>query len=180
MIVSENIRCLLQDSTAWNLYVNRSYQVTIRKADKTREYNVPGKPGVVYNILEDSYAEVNEDGLVVTGVAGEMWPIGKVALKKYRVNMQELSFEPLAVSTIETGDVYCGLQISLQTVFTLEADYGVKVTLTGNHAGIAHGGGDYVLVAARQENGRLVPDFTDSGRIVNGAVFEKLYRPYEG
>lgn len=176
MNISENIMYILNDNSLWSLYTNKSYKAKIQKADKNKVYNVDGKPGVVYNFFEDSYAEVNEQGLVVTGVAGEMWPIGEDALKKYNVSIEQLSNEPTEVDTIETGAVLCGVQIPVDTEFTLETDYGEKVMLKGNRSGIEHGKGDYVLVAAKLENGKYLPDFSDSGRIVNGTVFDKLYK----
>lgn len=176
MNISKNIRYILTDNNLWSPYTNKSYRAKIQKADKTRIYNAEGKPGFVYNVFEDSYAEVNEDGLIVTGVAGEMWPIGESSLKKYNVSIDQLSFEPIEVDTVETGDVFCGVQIPVKTEFTLETDYGIKVMLKGNRPGIEHGNGDIVLVSARTENGRYIPDFSDSGRIVNGAIFDKLYK----
>ena len=88
MNISKNIQYILDDNSLWSLYTNKSYRAKIQKADKTKTYNVEGKPGIVYNVFEDSYAEVNEGGLVVTGVAGEMWPIGESALKNtmFRLN----------------------------------------------------------------------------------------------
>ena len=178
MNISENIRYILDDNDLWQTFTNKSYRAKVQKADKNRVYNAEGKPGVVYNIFEDSYAEVNENGLIVTGVAGEMWPIGEGALKKYHVTLEQLSYEPLEVDTVETGAVFCGVRIPKDVEFTLETDYGVKVTLKGNRRDIEHGEGDYVLVSAKLENGRYIPDFTDSGRIVNGTVFDKLYKEY--
>ena len=176
MKISKNIQYILDDNSLWSLYTNKSYRAKIQKADKTKTYNVEGKPGIVYNVFEDSYAEVNEGGLVVTGVAGEMWPIGESALKKYNVSIEQLSFEPIEVDTVETGDILCGVQIPVETEFILETDYGVKVILNGNRPEIEHGNGDFVLVSAKSENGRYVPDFSDSGRIVNGTIFDMLYK----
>lgn len=177
MNISENIKYIFENNSMWSPYTNKSYKARIQKADKNRIYNVPGRPGIVYNVYEDSYAEVNEDGLVVTGVADEMWPIGESALKKYNVTPERLGYEPIEVDTVETGTVFCGIQIPVDKEFTLETDYGFKIVLKGNRQGIEHGKGDYVLVAAKYENGAYVPDFADSGRIVNGSIFDKLYKP---
>ena len=179
MNISRNVTYILNDNSLWSLYTNRSYKAKIQKADKNAIYNVAGKPGVVYNVFEDSYAEVNEDGIVVTGIAGEMWPIGESALKKYNVSVDQLSFDPIEVDTVETGAVFCGVQIPVETEFTLETDYGKKVMLKGNRPEIEHGKGDFILVSAKTENGRFVPDFSDSGRIVNGTIFDKLYKAYK-
>ena len=176
MNISKNIQYILADNSLWSLYTNKSYKAKIQKADKTKTYNVERKPGIVYNVFEDSYAEVDEGGLVVTGVAGEMWPIGESALKKYNVSIDQLSFEPIEVNTVETGDVFCGVQITVETEFTLETDYGIKVILKGNRPEIEHGNGDFILVSAKLKNGMYVPDFSDSGRVVNGIIFDKLYK----
>ena len=58
-----------------------------------------------------------------------------------------------------------------------ETDYGEKALLRGNRPEIPHAGGDYVLVFAKKQNGIYSPDFTDSGRIVNGTIFKVLYKP---
>lgn len=176
MNISENVKYIANDISLWRTYTNRRYKVKVQKADKNKIYNVAGQTGIVYNIFEDSYAKVNENGLVVTGVAGEMWPIGEKALKKYNVSLEQLSYEPIEVETIETGIVFCGVPIPKEVVFTLEANYGEKVILKGNRPDIEHGGGDYILVAAKLENGKYIPDFTDSGRVVNGTIFDKLYK----
>ena len=178
MNVSKSIQYILTDNCIWSLYINKSYKAKIQKGNKAKTYNVEGKPGIVYNIFEDSYAEVNEEVLVVTGVSGEMWPIGESAIKKYNVSVDELSFEPIEVDTVETGIVFCGVQIPVETEFTLETDYGIKVILKGNRPEIEHGKGDFVIVSAKKEKDRYVPDFSESGRIVNGAIFDKLYKKY--
>lgn len=178
MNVSENIKTILQNSTSWKLYRNKSYKAKIQKADKNMVYNVEGRPGIVYNFLEDSYAEVNEHGLVVTGVAGEMWPIGEKALEKYQLTDGQPGFEPIEVQTVETDAVYCGVRIPKEIAFFLETDYGVRTMLRGNRLGIDHGDGDYVLVFAKKEKGRYLPDFSDSGRIVNGSIFDLLYQEF--
>ena len=69
----------ITNSKDWKLYTNRSYRAKIQKADPTRIYNIPGKPGVVYNYLEDSY-ELVGFAYVVTGIAGECRTFGESAL----------------------------------------------------------------------------------------------------
>ncbi len=49
--------------------------------------------------------------------------------------------------------------------------------LHGNRPTLDHGEGDYILVAAKQVDGTYLPDFSDSGRIVNGTIFDTLYQP---
>lgn len=177
MNISENIRWITSAGSQWKLYTNKSYRAKIQTADRSRIYNVPGYPGVVYNFLEDSYEKVGETGYVVTGAAGEMWPVGEGALRKYNVDKEAVTAEAMEVETIEIDTVYAGIRIPVQTEFTLETDYGEKAILKGNRKGIGHGDGDYVLVACKLIDGRYEPDFDDSGRVVNGEIFEKLYKP---
>ena len=178
MNISNNIQWIIESSD-WSLYTNRSYRAKIQKADPNRIYNVPGQPGVVYNCLEDSYESVGSQ-YVVTGVAGEMWPIGEGALRKYRITAEDITAEPTEVDTVELDTIYAAIRIPLETKFTLEVDYGEKALLHGNRDGIPHSDGDYVLIPAKMSpDGKFVPDFDDSGRIVNGTIFDKLYKPLE-
>ena len=160
------------------MYRNRSYQARIQKADPGREYNVKGRCGVVYNFLEDAYEEVDGTGYVVTGLLGEMWPVGRGAVKKYGIAPEDITFEPVTVYTAELDTVYAAIMIPAGTEFTLEVNYGRKALLCGNRKGISHGEGDYVVTAAVLSGGIYRPDFEDSGRIVNGSIFERLYKPF--
>ena len=179
MNISVNIQWITEDSADWKLYTNRSYRAKVQKADPHQVYNVAGKPGVVYNFFEDSYEKVGDSGYVVTGVAGEMWPIGEKAMKKYKVDPQEVTSEPMEVDTVELDTVYAAIMIPKDIQFTVEVDYGEKALLNGNRPGIGHGEGDYVLAAAKLINGEYRPDPDDSGRIVNGEVFDKLYKEFK-
>lgn len=179
MNISENIRWITSGPALWRFYTNRSYRAKIQTADSQRVYNVADTPGVVYNCLEDAYEKVGDSGYVITGIAGEMWPIGEKAVKKYNVDPDIIKAEPMEVDTVELDTVYAAIMIPSDTMFTLEVDYGEKAVLRGNRLGIDHGDGDYVLVAAKFENGIYIPDFDDSGRIINGAIFEKLYKRFE-
>ena len=179
MNISENIRWITSDSTLWKFYTNKSYRAKIQTADSQRMYNVADKPGVVYNCLEDAYEKVGDSGYVVTGIVGEMWPIGEKAVKKYNVDSRNITAEPMEVDTVELDTVYAAIMILSDTMFTLEVDYGEKAVLRGNRPGIEHGEGDYVLVVAKKVNGAYTPDFDDSGRIINGAIFEKLYKEFK-
>ena len=179
MNISKNIRWIISTPTLWRFYTNRSYQAKIQTADSQRVYNVADKPGVVYNCLEDAYEKVGDSGYVVTGLVGEMWPIGEKAVKKYNVDPKNITAEPMEVDTVELDTVYAAIMIPSDTMFTLEVDYGEKAVLRGNRFGIDHGDGDYVLVAAKLVNGIYIPDFDDSGRIINGAIFEKLYQEFK-
>ncbi|MBQ8514941.1 MAG: hypothetical protein IJ496_06035 [Ruminococcus sp.] len=176
MNISANVKYILEKTTEWRFYTNRSYPAKIQKADVSRVYNAEGQPGVVYNFLEDAYEKVTEGGYIITGVAGEMWPVGPGVLKKYDVDPEKITFEPQCVRTIEVDTVYAGIRIPSDIQFTLEADYGERALLKGNRPGLSHGEGDYILVAAKLENGKLVPDLSDSGRIVNGTIFDQLYK----
>ena len=179
MNISENIQWIISAPTQWKFYTNRSYRAKIQIADSRQVYNVPDQPGVIYNCLEDSYEKVGNTGYVVTGIAGEMWPIGEKAVKKYNVDPNNIAAEPMEVDTVELDIVYAAIMIPSDTMFTLEVDYGEKAVLRGNRIGIDHGDGDYVLVAAKLVNGIYIPDFDDSGRIINGAIFEKLYKEFK-
>lgn len=176
MNISENIRWIMSDTAGWKLYTNRSYTAKIQKGDPDRIYNVPDQPGVVYNFFEDAYEKVSASNYVVTGAAGEMWPIGAGALPKYDIAPSAITSEPQSVNTIELDTVYAAIRIPVDTQFTLETDYGEKAILNGNHAHIDHAEGDYVLVTAKYADGRYRPDFTDCGRIVNGTIFNTLYK----
>ena len=178
MVISDNIR-YIESASEWKLFVNRSYRAKIQKGSASQVYNVPERAGVVYNILEDSYEPVRDGCYIVTGAAGEMWPIPAAALRKYRIAPEDITAEPQEVDTVPTDSVFAGIQIPADVRFTLEVDYGEKCVLKGNRDGIGHGEGDWVLVAVKEENGKLVPDFTDAGRIVNGEIFEILYQSYQ-
>ena len=180
MNVSENIQWIAGPSARWAYYTNRSCRAQIQLADPRRVYNVPGRPGVVYNFLEDAYETVAGSGYVVTGILGEMWPIGEGTVKKYDIDPADITAEPTPVNTVELDTVYAAVMIPADVPFTLEADYGEKAVLRGNGPGAVHGPGDRVLFRAKRENGAYRPDFTDCGRIVNGSVFDLLYKPFEG
>lgn len=177
MNISENIQWIMGSTAQWSLVRNKSYQAQIQKANPEKIYNVEGQKGVVYNFLEDAYEKVNPEGYVITGAASEMWPIGAGALKKYQIAPEDITEVPQLVNTVELDTVYAAIQIPVDTKFTLEVDYGEKAVLKGNRPELEHGSGDYVLIATKSINGQYVPDFEDSGRIVNGAIFSVLYQP---
>ena len=91
MKISENIQWITDSSAQWKLYKNKSYRAQIQTADPQRIYNVPGKPGVVYSCLGDAYETVGSSGFVVTGIAGEMWPIGTGAIRKYNIDPDRIT-----------------------------------------------------------------------------------------
>lgn len=178
MNISNNIKSITKEFDNWSFYTNKSYTAKIQKADPDHIYNVHEQPGIVYNFLEDSYERVGNTGYVVTGLAGEMWPIGESSLKKYNVNKADISLEPVSADTIELDTVYAAARIICTLEFTLEADYGEKAILKGNSPGIEHADGDYILVKAKMKDGEYIPDFEDSGRIINGSLFTRLYKPF--
>lgn len=179
MKISDNIKWITESTAQWRFYRNKSYKAKIQLADPELVYNVPDRPGVVYNKLEDSYEKVGGAAAVVTGAAGEMWPIGTGSLKKYDIAPENITKEAQSVDTIVTDDVFAAVKIPLDTQFTVEVNYGEAALLKGNAPGIDHSDGDYVLVPAKLENGVYTPDFTDSGRIINGAEFDVLYGAVE-
>ena len=146
MNISKNNQWITNNPTQWKFYTNRSYRAKIQIADSQQVYNVADKPGVVYNCLEDAYENVSDTGYVVTGIVGEMWPIGEKAVKKYNVNPANITAEPMEIDTVELDTVYAAIRIPTETQFTLEVDYGEKAVLRGNRSGMEHGNGDYVLV----------------------------------
>ncbi|MBR4320564.1 MAG: hypothetical protein IKP69_11070 [Oscillospiraceae bacterium] len=178
MNISKNIQWITDNSAQWKFYTNKSYRAKIQRADSQQVYNVADKPGVVYNCLEDAYEKVGNTGYVITGIAGEMWPIGENAVKKYNVNPDNITAEAMEVDTVELDTVYAAIRIPADTRFTLEVNYGEKAVLQGNRSDIEHGEGDYVLVTAKLTDGVYLPDFDDSGRIINGVIFDKLYKLY--
>lgn len=177
MIISKNILYILE-SDNWHLFTNRSYRAKIQKGHANAVYNVPRKPGIVYNILEDSFEPVNDACYVITGAAGEMWPISEKALSKYDIAPEQITDEPQEVCTIPTDTVFAGIRIPADTAFTLEVDYGEKCILKGNRNEIEHDVGDWILVPTKKVNEKYMPDFEDAGRIVNGKIFDVLYQPY--
>lgn len=178
MNISKNIQWIINNPTQWKFYTNRSYRAKIQIADSQQVYNVADKPGVVYNCLEDAYENVSDTGYVVTGIVGEMWPIGEKSVKKYNVNPANITAEPMEIDTLELDTVYAAIRIPTETQFTLEVDYGEKAVLRGNRSGMEHGNGDYVLVMTKLVDGEYYPDFDDSGRIINGAIFDRIYKPF--
>lgn len=176
MNITENISFITAEPEEWELFRNRPYMAQIQKADPERIYNVPNQKGVVYNQFEDACEKVNSGNYIITGAAGEMWPISAKNLPKYKINPEDITFEPQSVMTVETGTVLAGIRIPLETEFMLQVDYGEKSWLKGNCPGIEHGEGDWILVNTQFIDGKYVPDFSDSGRIVNGSIFDRIYK----
>lgn len=178
MNITENIGFITAVPEKWQLFTNRSYMAQIQKADPSRVYNVPNQKGVVYNQFEDAHEKVTAENYIITGVAGEMWPISAKNLPKYDIKPENITYEPQSVATVETGTVLAGIRIPTATEFMLQVDYGEKCWLKGNRPDSEHGKGDWILVNTTLVNGIYVPNFSDSGRIVNGSIFEAIYKPY--
>lgn len=176
MNISENIMWITKNIELWGFFTNKSFQASVQLANSQRVYNVIGKPGIVYNILEDAYEKVVDSGYVVTGIKDEMWIINKNSLDKYGVTPDEITEIPVKVNTVEVNTVYAAIMIPTKIQFTLEVNYGEKAILKGNRLGIDHGNGDYILLLTKHINGFYFPDFDDSGRIINGSIFNKLYK----
>ncbi len=178
MQISDSVQWIFSPQLRWGCFRNRPYRAMIQLAEPGRIYNVPGQPGVVYNTLEDSYAQVSPGGYIITGLLGEMWPIGPESLGKYDILPEQIQAEPQPVMTRPLPDLYAGILIPKETAFDVTAHYGEKTTvLHGNRPGIAHGCGDWVLVTTEEVNGTVRPRFAGNGRIINGILFPKIYRP---
>ena len=177
MKISDNIHYILT-SDNWSLFTNKCCRVSIQKGHISAIYNVPEKPGIVYNYLEDCFEPINDSCYVITGIAGEMWPVSLLAISKYKISADQITDEPQEVYTVPTGTVYAGICIPSSIPFTLEVDYGQTCILKGNRKGIGHSSGDWILLPAKLSAGRYLPDFQDAGRIINGTIFNQLYAPY--
>ena len=175
-ISRELIEFLGTPGLVWRFCRNRSYTARIQRGDPEREYNIPDRPGVVYNFLEDSCAPVFEGCFIVTGALGEQWCIGPGSVGKYGLAPEDIGFEPVEVQTREVPDLYAFIIVPEDTEFSVRTDYGEKVWLRGNRPGIPHGGGDIFLLRALEQNGSRGPDMEDCGRIVNGELFPRIYK----
>lgn len=178
MQISQSIRWILDPQTRWGIFRNRPYRAYVQIADPEQVYNVAGRPGVVYNYLEDACEPVSPGGYVITGAVGEMWPIGPESIEKYDISPADVTAEPQPAMTRAMPALWAGVMIPAETEFTVTAQYGDQETvLTGNRPGIPHGRGDWVLVRTVTENGIVRPDLTGSGRVINGKSFGVIYRP---
>lgn len=172
LAAGDEVRKLLLHMSDWKPVRNNIYTVTIQKGYADKVYNIPGKPGYVYNTLEDAEEAVKDGDYIVTGVKGEMYPIKEENLGKYDVKKDAVTDEPKEVTTKQTDEIWAYVRIPAGIRFTVTTARG---ELKGNRSGVEHGSGDCILVKTRLIGGQRVPDMTKPGWIVNGAVFSVLY-----
>lgn len=161
---------VVENKSNWQKWRKRIYSVKIQKAVKDKIYNVPGKKGVIYNFLEDCEQSLENAAYIVTGLAGEIWPITEKDLSSYDVNPEEIGIEPKEFYTRPNGKEYFGIQIPAEILFSVETKhFGV---LHGNARvnEISHGEGDYILCTSFE---------SENFRIVNGHIFDKMYELVE-
>ena len=155
---------ILTNKDMWRMYTRKSYEVKIQTAKVDKEYNVHGKPGIVFNKFEKVEADVTGYDYVVTGVSGEMWPIHESSLKGYNASPSEIKATPSVFTTKENDIVYYAFQIPTDKKFSVILSSGIE--LQGNVDGVEHGTGDYLVCT----------DFEAKDyRIVNGSIFDKMY-----
>ena len=138
------------------------------------EVVVPGTK--VYNYLEDANYVTNEEKCVVlTGTAGEQWPVTIAKLAKtYQYtdgsvitanNLPEGQFE---VATIVSDDADTIFAEQVQDQQQIQTSWGE--TLTANRDGVPHGDGDWIVYA--NKDGQPNPD---DRWVVNGCIFADTY-----
>lgn len=162
----EKWKAYVTDICNWKEIRKKRYQVKLQKALPDKEYNVPGRPGIVYNILENCEEIIAEGHYIVTGLLGKMWIISEEYLDGYEVEKEEIGEEPKVFYAKTSDKIYYGLHIPINVSFAVEIpEYG---TLKGNSDldSIPHGAGDYLVCNSFNKG-----DY----RIVSGAVFHRMY-----
>lgn len=155
----------ITNQNIWKCAHKRVHEVTIQAANEKRNYNVEGKKGVVYNKLLQEELEVSGYQYVITGVAGEMYPIYKSELINFEVDdTQKIGVKPQRIFTKANHIDYYAIQIPVEYKFEIKLASG-KI-LEGNTDGIEHGQGDYIICTSFERR-----DY----RIVKGNLFDKLY-----
>lgn len=163
--VPEEYEEILLNKNKWSAYTRRSYEVMIQKASEKMIYNVPDKPGYVFNKLELSNIDVTGYSYIVTGLAGEMWPIQESSLVGYEANPDDIKAKPKAFKTRTNDITYYAVQIPVEKEFKVSLANGT--VLNGNSYGVEHGTGDYLLCT----------DFENKDyRIINGYIFDQIYQ----
>lgn len=141
-------------------YDPSSYDVKIEKV-------APGTK--VHNKLENSdYVTDDERCFVVTGTAGEQWPVNGDKLKsKYGLNPESIKDGESTTAHVNGGSD--GIwAVPVTGNHKIETSWGD--VLETNAAGVEHGDGDYIVSNS--------PDFSDTW-VVNGAVFGNTYEASE-
>ena len=141
-------------------YDPSSYDVKIEKV-------APGTK--VHNKLENSdYMTDDERCFVVTGTAGEQWPVNGDKLKsKYGLNPESIKDGESTTAHVNGGSD--GIwTVPVTGNHKIETSWGD--VLETNAAGVEHGDGDYIVSNS--------PDFSDTW-VVNGAVFGNTYETSE-
>ena len=141
-------------------YDPSSYDVKIEKV-------APGTK--VHNKLENSdYVTDDERCFVVTGTAGEQWPVNGDKLKsKYGLNPESIKDGESTTAHVNGGSD--GIwAVPVTGNHKIETSWGD--VLETNAAGVEHGAGDYIVSNS--------PDFSDTW-VVNGAVFGNTYEASE-
>lgn len=136
-----------------------SYTVSVEKAEPGTE---------CYNYLEDNeYVTDSDRCFIVTGTAGEQWPINGDKLKsKYGIDPDSIEVgERVSTSVAGGGNEVYAVKTTDQVL--IETAWGD--TLIANRNGIPHGDGDMIVSTS--------PDFTGDVWVVNGEVFEGTYAP---
>lgn len=136
-----------------------SYTVSVEKAEPGTE---------CYNYLEDNeYVTDSDRCFIVTGTAGEQWPINGDKLKsKYGIDPDSIEVgERVSASVTGGGNEVYAVKTTDQVL--IETAWGD--TLIANRNGIPHGDGDMIV--------SMSPDFTGDVWVVNGEVFEGTYAP---
>ena len=136
-----------------------SYTVSVEKAEPGTE---------CYNYLEDNeYVTDSDRCFIVTGTAGEQWPINGDKLKsKYGIDPDSIEVgERVSASVTGGGNEVYAVKTTDQVL--IETAWGD--TLIANRLGIPHGDGDMIVSTS--------PDFTGDVWVVNGEVFEGTYAP---
>lgn len=136
-----------------------SYTVSVEKAEPGTE---------CYNYLEDNeYVTDSDRCFIVTGTAGEQWPINGDKLKsKYGIDPDSIEVGERVSASVNGGgnEVYAVKTTDQVLIETAWGD-----TLIANRNGIPHGDGDMIVSTS--------PDFTGDVWVVNGEVFEGTYAP---
>ena len=148
-----------KDSFKPQKFETNSYKVHVEKVEPGTE---------CYNYLEDNeYTTDNDRCFIITGTAGEQWPINGDKLKsKYGIDPDSLEIGERVDASVNGGgnEIYAVKATDQVLIETAWGD-----TLMANRNGIPHGSGDMIVSTS--------PDFTGDVWVVNGEVFEGTYAP---